>query len=60
MHREHTIYMERYVYASGMRQVNGDLKTGFCLIVLILDLALDSPAVSAFIVGTMFAMAVGL
>lgn len=59
MHREHNICIEEYAYASGMRQVNAGLKTGFCLTVLLLDLILDSPAVSLFIVITMSAVTVG-
>lgn len=59
MHREHNICIEEYAYASGMRQVNAGLKTGFCLTVLLLDLILDSPAVSAFIAVTMFMVTVG-
>lgn len=60
MHKEHTVYMEQYAYASNIRGSNASLKTAFSVAVLLLCVAFDSAFVSAFVILSMMAVTVGI
>lgn len=60
MHKEHTVYMEQYAYASKIRHSNASLKTAFSIAVLLLCVVLDSIPVSVFVILSMMAVTVGI
>lgn len=59
MHKEHTVYMEQYAYASKMRYISASLKTAFSVAVLLLCVILNRVPVSVFIIVSMMAATVG-